>query len=398
MPYKEVEISIEKSKRPVKELDPSNLLGSIDDKSQRPAAIKILVVDDVHDYTQELAVALRNQGYEVTTAENGKEAIVLGASFHPDILVTDWLLSDHIHGIDVAEALSIACPNITTIIMTGFATADLEADARAIGVSGFLEKPFPIEFLFKAINSAKPPKLHDDHGIAFIEIDEEGREIYANPLGKEFMQIICDPEIDCISAKFEELLERASSDWIPYYTEDNQSYWLIRTKELYSLGNKSIFVALKEGLPSTVRENYACRLLGLPDPAVEDLTLGGHVLIVDDMEFIRRLSVTVLKKMHCVCLTAQNNAEAIRLFVHDPDIKYVLLDYNLGTETSEETIAVFRKLRPGVHIIGMSADHVSTVFSDRGVHHYLQKPWGIEQLLSVLRKLRDESEPASDSN
>lgn len=391
MPYKEVEISIEKSKRPVKELDPENLLSDNGDKI-KTAAKRILVVDDVRDYTQELALALRNQGYEVSTAEDGKEAIVLGASFHPDILVTDWLLSDHIHGIDVAEALSIACPNMTTIIMTGFATADLEADAQAIGVSGFLEKPFPIEFLFKAINNVKVNKPQDDHGIAFVELDDEGKEVYANPLGKEFMQIVCDPLTNCISPRFEELLQRASSDWIPYYTDDNQSYWLIRTKELYSLGNSSIFVALKEAIPSTARENYACRLLGIADPVVEDLSLGGHILIVDDMEFIRRLSVTVLKKMHCVCLTAQDNAEAVRLFVHDPDIRYVLLDYNLGAETSEETIAVFRKIRPGVHIIGMSADHVSSVFTGRGVHHYLQKPWGIEQLLNVLRQARDETE------
>lgn len=122
--------------------------------SNRP---RILIVDDEMTYREYLERFLSRDGLEVRTAETGAEAIALASEFAPDILLADWMLRCEMHGIEVGEALRAERPNLRILLMTGFPTADLEAEAARVGIDGFLEKPFALEELSRAIESALLP-------------------------------------------------------------------------------------------------------------------------------------------------------------------------------------------------------------------------------------------------
>ncbi|QNF31625.1 response regulator transcription factor [Adhaeribacter swui] len=53
---------------------------------------KVLVVDDDPDITELLQYNLEKEGYEVTSAENGKEALEKAAKFNPDIILMDVMM------------------------------------------------------------------------------------------------------------------------------------------------------------------------------------------------------------------------------------------------------------------------------------------------------------------
>ncbi len=115
---------------------------------------RILIVDDEPTYREYLERFLRRDGLDVRTAETGSEAIDVAKEFAPDILLADWMLRCEMHGIEVGEALRAQRPDLRILLMTGFPTADLEAEAARVGIDGFLEKPFALEDLSKAIESA----------------------------------------------------------------------------------------------------------------------------------------------------------------------------------------------------------------------------------------------------
>lgn len=115
---------------------------------------RILIVDDEPTYREYLERFLARDGLEVRTAETGTEAIALAREFAPDILLADWMLRCEMHGIEVGEALRKQSPGVRILLMTGFPTADLEAEAARVGIDGFLEKPFALEDLAAAIRSA----------------------------------------------------------------------------------------------------------------------------------------------------------------------------------------------------------------------------------------------------
>ncbi len=120
----------------------------------QPVRRRILIVDDEPTYREYLERYLKRDGLEVRTAETGAEAIQISRDFQPDILLADWMLRCEMHGIEVGETLRSQWPELRILVMTGFPTADLEAEARRVGIDGFLEKPFSLEDLSTAIEAA----------------------------------------------------------------------------------------------------------------------------------------------------------------------------------------------------------------------------------------------------
>ena len=118
------------------------------------SSTRILIVDDEPTYREYLERFLSRDGLDVRTAESGAEAIEVAREFSPDILLADWMLRCEMHGIEVGEVLREQSPELRILLMTGFPTADLEAEAARVGINGFLEKPFALEDLSSAIQAA----------------------------------------------------------------------------------------------------------------------------------------------------------------------------------------------------------------------------------------------------
>ena len=119
-----------------------------------PLSARILIVDDEPTYREYLGRFLMREGLDVRTAESGTEAISIAREFAPDVLLADWMLRCKMHGIEVGSTLREMWPELRILLMTGFPTADLQAEAERVGIHGFLEKPFTLEDLTAAIRTA----------------------------------------------------------------------------------------------------------------------------------------------------------------------------------------------------------------------------------------------------
>ncbi len=113
---------------------------------------KVLVVDDEIHIIHVVTIKLRNNGYEVLSAENGAEAFELACSEQPDIIVTDFQMPV-MTGLELVRELrrNETTKDIPVIMLTarGFAIEDEQKED--LQISEFLSKPFSPKELLRSI-------------------------------------------------------------------------------------------------------------------------------------------------------------------------------------------------------------------------------------------------------
>jgi two-component system alkaline phosphatase synthesis response regulator PhoP len=110
---------------------------------------KVLVVDDEVHIVHVVAIKLRNNGYEVVSADNGAEAFELACLERPDIIVTDFQMPV-MTGLELVEKLrqSEETKDIPVIMLTARSFAIPKEQQEELRISSCLSKPFsPKELL-----------------------------------------------------------------------------------------------------------------------------------------------------------------------------------------------------------------------------------------------------------
>lgn len=102
---------------------------------------KLLVVDDEKDICRALEFLLRGEGYEVTTALSGEEAVEHLKKDSFDVVLTD-LRMDKMDGIGVLEEAKRLNPDTPVVLMTAYASVESAVDAMKKGASDYIVKPF----------------------------------------------------------------------------------------------------------------------------------------------------------------------------------------------------------------------------------------------------------------
>jgi len=104
---------------------------------------KALVVDDEFHIVQVVSIKLKNNGFDVTTADNGSDAYDLACEIKPDIIVTDYQMPV-MSGVELIQKLrkNPETEYIPVIMLTarGFAIEDDQKEKMR--VSACLSKPF----------------------------------------------------------------------------------------------------------------------------------------------------------------------------------------------------------------------------------------------------------------
>ena len=114
--------------------------------------MKILIADDTDSVRFALRLALEYLGHEVVGfAADGHEAIEKYASMRPDLIVMDVRMP-RMDGLTCTSLLSKSDPSARVVVVTGSRTT--ESEAREAGARGFLEKPFDVTDLDRAIHCA----------------------------------------------------------------------------------------------------------------------------------------------------------------------------------------------------------------------------------------------------
>ena len=124
-------------------------------ESKRPFCV--LVVDDDPSIRRMIVAALRRDGYIFREAPNGKEALDLMRSEHPNVVVLD-LMMPVLSGWDVLQAreLEPELKEIPVIIISANRAPEV-ATAVDKGICAFLPKPFDIGALSALVRSCLHP-------------------------------------------------------------------------------------------------------------------------------------------------------------------------------------------------------------------------------------------------
>ena len=104
---------------------------------------RILVIDDEKAIRWSLGEALKNQGYDVVDAENGKKGISLFKQEPADLVILDLKLPDT-NGIEVLKQIREEDDEVPVIMMTAYGEVETAVEAIKSGAYDFLLKPFQL--------------------------------------------------------------------------------------------------------------------------------------------------------------------------------------------------------------------------------------------------------------
>lgn len=114
----------------------------------------ILVVDDEPDIRDVVKEILEDEGFEVSTAQNGQEAREARRIRRPDLILLDIWMPD-IDGISLLKEWSegdvLPCP---VIMISGHGTVETAVEATRLGAYDFLEKPLSLNKLLLTVRRA----------------------------------------------------------------------------------------------------------------------------------------------------------------------------------------------------------------------------------------------------
>ena len=113
---------------------------------------KVLVVDDEIHIVHVVAIKLRNNGFEVISAENGAKAFELACAEKPDIIVTDFQMPV-MTGLELVAKLrqNETTKDIPVIMLTARSFAIEDEQKQNLKISEFLSKPFSPKELLRSI-------------------------------------------------------------------------------------------------------------------------------------------------------------------------------------------------------------------------------------------------------
>jgi len=141
----------------------------------------LLVVDDEPFLRDAVAASLRFLGFDVTSADNGADALRLARDSRFDLLVLDVMLPG-LDGFEVVRRLRRDGSRVPVIFLTARDTQDDKVTGLTIGGDDYLTKPFGLEELAARIRSVLRRTRPDREGgpvltFADIELDQDSYEV-----------------------------------------------------------------------------------------------------------------------------------------------------------------------------------------------------------------------------
>jgi DNA-binding NtrC family response regulator len=134
---------------------------------------RILIIDDDQGIRESLATVLREEGYVVDVAENGKEAIRKSKESYYNLALVDLRLPD-MDGTRLLTEMKETVPHLVKIIITGYPSLENAIEAANRGADAYMTKPYTMEDLLRTIK-------------AHLEKQEEAKR-YSEQKVKEFIE------------------------------------------------------------------------------------------------------------------------------------------------------------------------------------------------------------------
>ena len=104
---------------------------------------RILVVDDEPSIVDAVSTALRYEGFDVSQAESGREALRIAGDVEPDLIVLDWMLPD-LNGLEVGRRLREQGSGTAILFLTAKDAVENKVEALRAGGDDYVTKPFSL--------------------------------------------------------------------------------------------------------------------------------------------------------------------------------------------------------------------------------------------------------------
>jgi DNA-binding NtrC family response regulator len=129
---------------------------------------KLLIVDDELIVRDSLGKWFREEGYEVGTAESASEALTRLAEQRWDLALVDIKMPGT-DGIELQRRMRETDPDVTVIIMTGYASVETAVQALKNGAYDYVTKPFDPEDVANVVRNALAHKRAERENIRLRE-------------------------------------------------------------------------------------------------------------------------------------------------------------------------------------------------------------------------------------
>src|ERR1700750_1250 len=142
---------------------------------------RVLVVDDEDNVTHLVSSALRFDGFETVTADNGNSALAAVARADPDLIVLDVMMPG-LDGLGVLQNLRAAGSQVPVIFLTARDAATARIGGLRAGADDYVVKPFSVEELLARVHAVLRRSAPDEARegvlrVADLELDENSHEV-----------------------------------------------------------------------------------------------------------------------------------------------------------------------------------------------------------------------------
>lgn len=352
---------------------------------------RVLIVDDEEGFRRQLEIGLSNLGHEIRSASSGRQGVDIGVRFRPDLLVTDWMLKDDIHGMHVIQVLRSVQADLRAILMTGFASSELRDEAGGADIQEFIEKPFSLERIRKAVEDTLGRTVPGRQRalLAAMAVGSNGEILHANEPAFEMMD---DTQAgrqagilhDMFSADSPLDLDSAVDHWVVVRpVADRRIAWHIRTQEPADDGSRLVVLRRGDG-PQHLGLPLIEMLLGSVSPQHAQWPFDGRTVIVDRDAATRRWLISMLENTGAGCYAVESGEQALRLLGNDDGLQFAVLDHETAGEGLADLVDRIQSDRPDVVLVGSSQGDHRQAFESAGVSLFLQMPWQARDLINLL--------------
>ncbi len=352
----------------------------------------ILIVEDEDSLRETLVRFLKREGYDVLSACDGRQAFDEAISACPEVLIADWMLRNHVHGLHVSEAFKAVNPELHTILITGFPSEDLLAESDRCGVLQLLEKPFDLQDLQDAVAralQARVPSKGRSRPVAVLDCDAKGFIRFASPRAREiFARLNGESTIrhlqDALGSEIVEELGQSDSEWIsstPFGSPNEK--WLVRGRRRERDGGWLVVICPEDEQARTADPRVRILLdnRSRSSPILPD---HGPVVVIERDGAVRRLLVSQIERIGALCYPTDDLEAAIKLLAAEPRVRTVLIDFVLAGGDMPQWVEAINTARPDACVIGIGGAGSEEDLLAQGVARVLRKPWRIMDLLDVM--------------
>ena len=144
--------------------------------------IRVLTVDDESSLTDLLGMALRYEGWDVSSADSGLGAVQAARDVRPDAIVLDMMLPDF-DGLEVMRRIRTEQPDVPVIFLTARDAVDDRVQGLTAGGDDYVTKPFSLEELVARLRGllrrtgATSARPDSQLVVGDLSLDEDSHEV-----------------------------------------------------------------------------------------------------------------------------------------------------------------------------------------------------------------------------